>query len=205
MMAHKVVLSSCSKYFKNLLKTNNHSHPLICLTGIKSSDLENILDYIYKGEVQIFQENIDKFLEIAQRLMLDGLLASTLENEKKNISTEEEMKFVAEEDVNPLFDEPKPATAKSDIDFNVPKTMVPYDSTSVDEVELKISEYLRRNDNGDYFCKLCGKVGGKNITNTKNHIETHLKGISFSCSICGKIFKSRNSLNCHKTVFHKNK
>ena len=44
MMAHKVVLSSCSKYFKNLLKTDNNSHPLICLTGIKSSDLENILD-----------------------------------------------------------------------------------------------------------------------------------------------------------------
>ena len=65
MMAHKVILSSCSVYFKNILKTNKHSHPLLCLTGISSMELENVLDYAYHGEVKIFQEDINKFLDIA--------------------------------------------------------------------------------------------------------------------------------------------
>ena len=64
MMAHKVVLSSCSEYFKHILKTNKHSHPMLCLTGLTSNELENVLDYAYHGEVQIFQEDINKFLDI---------------------------------------------------------------------------------------------------------------------------------------------
>ena len=66
LMAHKVILSSCSEYFKNILKTNRHSHPILCITGVSSMELENVLDYAYHGEVKIFQEDINKFLDIAQ-------------------------------------------------------------------------------------------------------------------------------------------
>ena len=55
--AHKFVLSTCSDYFKDILKNNQHSHPLLCLDNISSEDLGNILDYIYNGEIQIYQEN----------------------------------------------------------------------------------------------------------------------------------------------------
>ena len=51
--AHKLVLSSCSEYFKNILKHNKHQHPLLCLEGIDSQELNNVLDYIYYGEVQV--------------------------------------------------------------------------------------------------------------------------------------------------------
>ena len=46
--AHKLVLSACSVYFKNIFKHNNkpNSHPLLCLDGISSHDLNNIMDYI---------------------------------------------------------------------------------------------------------------------------------------------------------------
>merc|ERR1712243_59231 len=54
--AHKLVLSSCSDYFKSILRQNKHSHPLLCLEGISSSELNNVLDYIYNGEIQIFHE-----------------------------------------------------------------------------------------------------------------------------------------------------
>ena len=42
--AHRVVLSASSEYFKSILRGNKHSHPLLCLEGITSIDLENILD-----------------------------------------------------------------------------------------------------------------------------------------------------------------
>ena len=47
------------------------SHALICLEGLQQDDLNNILDYIYQGEVQIYQKDMDRFLAVAQRLKLD--------------------------------------------------------------------------------------------------------------------------------------
>ena len=57
---------------------------MLCLTGIGSEDLEYVLNYIYQGEVQIFQRDIDNFLEIAQRLKLQGLLTSDKEDNTKH-------------------------------------------------------------------------------------------------------------------------
>ena len=76
--AHKLVLSACSEYFKNIFKLNSkpNAHPLVCLDGISADDLNNIVDYIYNGEVKIYQENLDRFLSIAQRLKLEGLIGN---------------------------------------------------------------------------------------------------------------------------------
>ena len=54
--AHKLVLSTCSEYFKSNSMKNKHSHPLVCLEAVNSNDVRNMLDYIYNGELQIFQE-----------------------------------------------------------------------------------------------------------------------------------------------------
>ena len=84
MSAHKLVLSACSDYFKGLFKNNKkHSHPLICLNGLSSDDLKNILDYMYIGEVKIFQEDLDRFVGVAQRFRLDGLMENNSEEEQQ--------------------------------------------------------------------------------------------------------------------------
>merc|ERR1712243_106746 len=44
MFAHKVVLSASSEYFKNILKQNKHSNPILCLEGINSIEMNSILD-----------------------------------------------------------------------------------------------------------------------------------------------------------------
>ena len=72
--AHKLVLSACSEYFKNIFKTKKHSHPLLCLEGVSSKDIQNLMDYIYNGELHLFQEDLDRFLSLAQRFKLEGLL-----------------------------------------------------------------------------------------------------------------------------------
>ena len=63
--AHKLVLSSSSEYFKMVFSNNKkyfQSHALICLEGLNQSDLNNVLDYVYHGELQIYQHDLDKFL-----------------------------------------------------------------------------------------------------------------------------------------------
>jgi len=206
-MAHKLILSSSSEYFKNILKTNRHSHPMICLTEITSMDLQNVLDYIYQGEVKIFQKNIEKFLDIAQRLKIDGLLSSEQENDiqQKEHFTNQPMETISKPIPIQKFENLNEEKSEGGSSAASCQTISLNASSSVDEIEQKVTENLGKNENGDYMCNLCGKVGGKLIRNMKNHIETHLEGISFFCSICGKQFRSRNSMNCHKSMLHKNK
>merc|ERR1719189_1778689 len=68
--AHKLVLSACSEYFKEIFKRNKHSKTLMCLEGLSKQDLKNVLDYMYNGEIQIYQEELDRFLSVAQRFKL---------------------------------------------------------------------------------------------------------------------------------------
>jgi len=212
-MAHKVVLSSCSAFFKNILKTNKHSHPLICLTGITSIELENILDYAYHGEAQIFQEDINKFLDIARTLKMDGLLAFKTENEdfeNEMITNQSNAKSPKKESLQMTENPPKGQKVIKDELTDDPVSTILLRGTfysTVDEVEQKVLEYLGKNEYGDYICTVCGKIGGslpgrgRLVRNLKNHIETHLK-ISLPCNFCGKHYSSRNSFNSHKTRFH---
>ena len=89
MSAHKLVLSASSPYFKNILTTNKHSHPLLCLDGVSSAELQCVLDYIYQGEVQIYQEHLNSFLELAQRLKIEGLIKATVHSTTSDVSHEE--------------------------------------------------------------------------------------------------------------------
>ena len=49
------------------------------MSTVSSVDLGNVLDYIYNGEAQIFQESIDKFLVVAQRLKLARYVVKVLD------------------------------------------------------------------------------------------------------------------------------
>ena len=72
--AHKVVLTASSPVFQNLLRLNKHNHPLIYMRGMKSHDLLAIVDFLYCGEANVFQENLDSFLAIAEEIQLKGLM-----------------------------------------------------------------------------------------------------------------------------------
>ena len=201
--AHKLVLSACSEYFKNIFQHNSkpNAHPLLCLDGISSGDLNNIMDYIYNGEVQIFQENLDRFLNVAQRLKLEGLM----ENDAGFKNNFNETKIAKEED------ETLPCETRNEINeplkprqvANAERVMVPVFSKSAGDIENTVNQNMERVSSGVYKCKLCGKTA-KQSNDLKKHIETHIDGVSYPCQLCGKTFRSRNSYNTHK-CFRKTK
>ena len=78
--AHKVILAAFSPFFRRLLGRNKHMHPLIYMRGVKSDDLLAIVDFLYCGEANIFQENLDSFLAMAEELQLKGLMGNTDQN-----------------------------------------------------------------------------------------------------------------------------
>jgi len=87
--AHKLVLSAASDFFKHILKKNRHENPLIYLTGVKFFDLMAILDFIYTGETEVREDNLENLLSTASKLKVKGLTESqtTLESEAASIQT----------------------------------------------------------------------------------------------------------------------
>lgn len=71
--AHKVILASCSPFLMELLRKNKHPHPIIYMRGVKFEDLVTIVEFLYLGEVNIYQENLAVFLTLAEELQLKGL------------------------------------------------------------------------------------------------------------------------------------
>ncbi|XP_041566398.1 protein abrupt isoform X3 [Drosophila elegans] len=71
--AHKVVLSACSPYFRRLLKANPCEHPIVILRDVRCDDVENLLSFMYNGEVNVSHEQLPDFLKTAHLLQIRGL------------------------------------------------------------------------------------------------------------------------------------
>ncbi|XP_046676110.1 sex determination protein fruitless-like isoform X2 [Homalodisca vitripennis] len=83
--AHKMLLSACSSYFRDIFKENPCQHPVIVFRNVKLRDLQAILDFVYKGEVNVLQEHLESFLGTAELLEIKGLT----EGNGKEITLEE--------------------------------------------------------------------------------------------------------------------
>ena len=91
--AHRLILSSCSPFFNTVLKKNKNSHPMIYMRGLKRKDLDAIVDFIYHGEANIYQEDLDTFLALAEELQLKGLAQSGDESPVKKLDIHQKPKF----------------------------------------------------------------------------------------------------------------
>ena len=210
MSAHKLVLSACSEYFKGVFKNNkNLANPILCLNGIDYEDLKNILDYMYNGEVHIFQENLDRLLEVAQRFRLEGLMESNTEKEehqnafysadmKASYSSSSFVKPHVTSRVKETFDETR-QEGTTEIESVEKISSI---STNIQELEEQINQYLEKCSDGLFRCTLSGKTANRS-NNVRMHIETHIEGLEFPCDKCDKTFRSRNVLSSHNVKVHK--
>ncbi|XP_063232785.1 protein tramtrack, beta isoform-like isoform X4 [Bacillus rossius redtenbacheri] len=71
--AHKMLLSACSTYFKDLFKENPCQHPVIIFRNVKFEDLSALVDFMYQGEVNVSQDQLSSFLTTAEMLAVQGL------------------------------------------------------------------------------------------------------------------------------------
>merc|ERR1719483_1784113 len=81
--AHKVILSACSPFFRNVLRRNPHQHPLLYLKGVKYKELLCVLNFMYQGEVNVAQEELNSFLAVSEDLKVKGLTQNNSPVESK--------------------------------------------------------------------------------------------------------------------------
>ncbi|KAF2350445.1 BTB/POZ domain [Trinorchestia longiramus] len=71
--AHKMVLSACSPYFQAVLASHPDKHPIVILKDVRYTDMRDLLDFMYRGEASVDQENLPTFLRVAECLRIKGL------------------------------------------------------------------------------------------------------------------------------------
>ncbi|XP_065351850.1 broad-complex core protein isoforms 1/2/3/4/5-like isoform X1 [Cloeon dipterum] len=84
--AHRAVLTVCSPYFKALFKVNPNNHPIIILKDVSFTDLKSILQFMYRGEVNVKQDDLNTFLKTAEVLKVKGLTGDDNKESTRNVS-----------------------------------------------------------------------------------------------------------------------
>ena len=211
--AHKVILATSSPFFQNVLTKNKHSHPLIYMKGAKFEDLLAIVDFLYFGEANVFQENLDAFLSLAEELKLKGLTGQkdlsgeTIEANQTKMSEQPTLKKENLK-INPGQQNYALKKVLDNSEFSQEMTLSVENFVCQDlqELDIKVKSMMEKSQNlvpnrnrkAD-ICKVCGKEG-EGIA-IRDHIEAnHLEGVALSCNTCGKTCRSRMLLRRHKCI-----
>ena len=205
--AHKVILAASSPFFQNLLRRNKHPHPMVYMRGVKFDELSAIVDFLYRGEANVVQDNLDSFLAIAEELQLRGLMGGTDERvEDINAEGNLHWKLLPASNSGTKLPNAKTETTVNKFVRADSKTVaIPsYHSGDLNQLEEKVRSMMEKSQNkhangkqAAHVCKVCGKEGMGNAI--KDHIEAnHLERIVIPCSLCDKTFRSRASLRNHK-------
>ncbi|XP_037296616.1 protein tramtrack, beta isoform-like [Manduca sexta] len=75
--AHKVVLSACSSYFRSLFVDHPSRHPIVILKDVGLEELRTLVDFMYKGEVNVQYCQLPALLKTAESLQVKGLAEMT--------------------------------------------------------------------------------------------------------------------------------
>ena len=204
--AHKVILSACSPFFKRLLKTHPNPQPLIYMRGVKYNDLVAVVDFIYQGEANIFQEQLENFLNLAEELELKGLNGSSEEGAIKDEPAPEY--FIDRQNRRDVVNTQRTTNAGTNLKsegnrFPIRNAMMPMMESNqrpttsvVDPQTMATIESMIEKRLDGYICTKCDFKSNR-ISNMKEHTEKHIEGLEYPCNSCKKVFRSSQCLRKH--------
>jgi len=173
--AHRIVLSAGSKFFRKMFVNINHSSPFIYLKGIKSVDLEKIIDFLYNGETFIAHDELEKFLNTAEELQVNGIHGQYSVGRKETEETQNECPKVQLEVQPDIICEEEKVEDK-DLDFGqellldeqiaFDEEVVVNEDSFFKEIFYKIEDELVEND------ELVSTKAANMISQTEEHVTS---------------------------------
>ena len=216
--AHKIILSSSSRFFERILRRNPHPNPLIYLIGLRVRDLEALLEFIYSGEVYVPLDHLETFMHAANRLEIDGL--KNYEDKSKssvsvksidrcmNVAIDEKKNREVEiKDTNSLLcissEQEMSQNDKNGVFNATPSKKVSFD------LKVSVTEFDRETDSS-FDASTCsvecstddeGEFIEKDITPSGGEDSDELDA-KFFCDQCDRKFTNNDNMERHMKLVH---
>ena len=201
---HKVILGSGSPFFKNLLLKNPQKDPIIYLKDIKHKFLEMVLRFIYMGEVEVAQDEVEDFLNTAADLKISGLVRDGADKDEDplipKLETEDEQKTVDLDKFSRYEDigQSKKLGKRASISYKGP-------GRSVSE-EINLESYSGDSEDRDvksevYNCPLCDYKTTR-TSNLYKHKWFKHRNMKRPCNLCDYQAERRSELKEHTVEKH---
>ena len=200
---HKVLISSASPFFRNVLKNNPHQKPLIYLKDIVYDELLLIMKFIYLGQCNVANDRLEGFLATSRELDINGL-NEDMDLSKLNVLQSPEL-LTENSDDNAMMENKEQIVyiqengVKEEAET---KHTVPEGSQNVRDDHIQKIEGKTK---FEYPCPKCGK-GYERIGALKLHIKNYCRKLkskimkstdSHVCNLCNKQFQSSRTLHAH--------
>ena len=213
--AHKVILGFGSAFFRNILKKNQHPFPLIYLKNISKTQLEAVLKFLYLGQVQVLENQIQEFLHIAEDLKIKGLSGENCPTNKDHM--EEVMKIdVKEKDdvinVHLIDIDEQPENLKTAGDVSQNEAVDESKEDDIENINKKESvanneekqvsdedEGFDQDTDQSFNCKKC-KYTSKWEKDIRRHYK--IKHEPLNCEQCAKVLTTTQGLKHHMNTVH---
>ena len=208
--AHKVILSSSSNFFRQVLSETSADQPLLFLKGIQHSELQALIKFIYIGTTEIAQEDLNNFMKAAADLQIEGLL------ERKNVDDIHDNIAVYQDTITNHTLSAQYLESNNDVQYldpnnDEPNNKIQYFDVALDQEtdfsstipEVKI-ENFEKNEDGSYSCDRC-EYKNKRPSHLKIHMLGKHLGAKFKCNLCEREFSSKSNLQIHMQSKHEGK
>ena len=193
--AHRIILSSCSIFFRNILLKNPQKNTVIYLKGISSPEMQAILKFIYQGSCEVGVDDVKRFLEAGKELKIEGLQDNVDQGAMNESSCpSEDTQYDSAEDSihSELFYSERPAVEENNIDQ--PKSILKLESQEIATTFVKHGTVQIFSDAEDEKC-----------LNIKGKYSESEPFVGIKCNECSYKAPDYLLLNKHKEEMHENK
>ena len=180
--AHRNILSAASPVFKNILQLDRKNvNPVIYLRGIKHSEMESIMQFIYLGEARFYEERMSEFIAVFKNLEIKDLSIGIDMNDESASNAESNDYEVHDDNEDNNFDEC--ATSLNEGSANV----VHHTQTTPIIAKQSFNKNVKRTEviSGDtkLKCQDCERVfSGRGAL--WSHIKSKHEGVKYACNQC---------------------
>ena len=186
---HKVILSSSSPAFEKILVGNPNQHPLIYLRKVKYSCLKSLIQFLYLGQTEIDQTELQDFINLGKDLEIEGLNQDH-HDETTKISSEETQS-------NPDSSLEKSEEIRNEDESKNSSDKVEIKPELVQETVILKDNPTVKNDGNGLACDECGKSFSQAAYVYQHKKSAHM-GVSYPCSQCGYKATTKSNLNRHR-------
>ena len=213
---HKLIISACSPVLRN-----QNPHPLIYLRRVKYRDLQNLLNFMYQGEVNVAEEDLPSFLELAEDLNVKGLSEGNKgthdSNEKvtspKKYFDPSQKKSETVKNKNLLNINAYNLVGTTSKDEQTDKTFInnddhglfvpdEYDDNNFENTNI-ISTSAANETVISHQCEQCD-YKTKYSFDLNKHVKSIHEGVRYPCELCDYKATQKGNLRTHKLKRHSN-